>query len=89
MQVVGYVSNKDLLLQDGDDVAIIGDTHYVLRLGDRVDLKQCVDAYQNRYEICIAFASNQFLSNHEDKVLVKFKGSSEQLKDFLQQHTVH
>ena len=39
MEVVAYMNNADLLLEDERGIAVINGSHYVLSLGDRVMIK--------------------------------------------------
>jgi hypothetical protein len=88
MDVVGYLNHADLLLENEQGVAIVGTGHYVLSLGDKVELKGMNPATQlQRVEISFASAAHQNL--HEDELCLKFEGSREKLKEYLHQTTVH
>ena len=54
MEVVAYLHNADLLLEDEQGVAVIGGSHYVLSLGDRVYLRQQIDAPAKIYKVKIS-----------------------------------
>ena len=43
MDVVGYLHNADLLLEDEQGVVVMGGSHYVLSLGDKVYLQHMID----------------------------------------------
>lgn len=89
MEVVAYLHNADLLLEDEQGVAVIGGSYYVLSLGDRVYLRQQIDALAKIYQVQITFTSAQHCMLHEDEIQVKFEGSHEQLQHYLQATTVH
>ena len=89
MEVVAYLHNADLLLEDEQGVAIVGGSHYVLSLGDRVFLRQQIDEPAKIYQVQISFASSAHCMLHEDEIQLKFEGSREQLQHYLQATTVH
>lgn len=67
MEVVAYLHNADLLLEDEQGVAVIGGSHYVLSLGDRVYLRQQIDAPAKIYQVQISFTSAEHCMLHEMK----------------------
>lgn len=89
MEVVGYLHNADLLLEDDQGVAIINGSHYVLSLGDRVFLKEMINQQANIYQVNISFACAEHKMMHDDEVLVRFIGSRDNLKDYMDKTTVH
>lgn len=89
MEVVAYLHSADLLLEDERGVAVIGGSHYVLRLGDRVYLRQQMDAPAKIYQVQISLTSAEHCILHEDEIQLNFEGSREQLQHYLQAITVH
>lgn len=89
MEVVAYLHSADLLLEDERGVAVIGGSHYVLSLGDRVYLLQQIDAPAKIYQVQISLTSAEHCILHEDEIQLKFEGSREQLQHYLQAITVH
>ena len=89
MEVVAYLHNADLLLEDEQGVAVIGGSHYVLSLGDRVYLRQQIDAPAKIYQVQISLTSAEHCILHEDEIQLNFEGSREQLQHYLQAITVH
>ena len=57
MEVVRYLHNSDLLLEDEQGVAIIGGSSYVLSLGDKVYIDQVIDEKAKLFLVKISFAS--------------------------------
>ena len=89
MEVVAYLHSADLLLEDELGVAVIGGSHYVLSLGDRVYLLQQIDTPTKIYQVQISLTSAEHCILHEDEIQLKFEGSREQLQHYLQATTVH
>lgn len=89
MEVVGYMHNADLLLEDDQGVAIINGSHYVLSLGDRVYLKELINEQANIYQVNISFACADHKMMHDDEVLVRFIGTRDNLKEYMNRTTVH
>lgn len=89
MEVVAYMHNADLLLQDEQGVAIINGSHYVLSLGDRVFIKERIDAQSKIYQVQISFACADHCMMHDDEILVRFEGTQDTLKQYLSRTTVH
>lgn len=90
MDVIRYLHQADLLLEDEQSLAIIGGGHYVLSVGDKVFLKTKIDdAVQPRYLVDISFASNNHGAFYQDEWLLKFEGCREKLQDYLHKTTVH
>ena len=89
MEVVSYLNNADLLLEGDNTVAIINGSHYVLSLGDRVYLKSMINEHAKIYQVEISFACAQHSMLHEDEILVRFEGTRENLKEYLDRTTVH
>lgn len=88
MEVVAYLSNQDLLLEDSNGVKVIGGSHYVLSLGDQVYLQDIIDAQANIYQVEISFEGTEH-ARHVDQVQLKFEGCRDKLKQYLQVTTVH
>jgi len=89
MNVVAYLHNADLIIEDEQGVAIIGGSHYVLSLGDRVFIQEVIDEQAKIYQVQISFGSAEHLMLHQDEIQLKFKGCRETLKQYLQTCTVH
>lgn len=89
MDVIGYLHYADLLLEDEQGVTIIGNSNYVLSIGDKVYFQQLIDADSKRYQVNISFASAGHSTLHEDEIQVKFEGSREHLQQYLNSTTVH
>lgn len=89
MQVVGYLHNADVLIEDEQHVAVIGECHYVLSLGDRVYLQQNLDVQSHRYAVEISFLSAGHVQRHPDQIQVRFLGCRELLQQYLNSTTVH
>ncbi|MGE8684225.1 MAG: hypothetical protein ACN6OV_07035 [Acinetobacter sp.] len=89
MEVIGYMHNADLLLEDEQGVAIIGGGNYVLSIGDKVILRQKLESESQRYLVDISFASNQHQSICQDEWCVKFTGDQAELQQYLTLNTVH
>lgn len=89
MDVVAYLHNADLLLEDTHGVAIIGGSRYVLNVGDKVHIKDVIDEKARLYGVTISFASADHAMLHEDEVQIKFEGNREALNQYLQTATVH
>lgn len=89
MKVVAYLHNADLLLEDKSGVAIIAGSSYVLSLDDQVVLQNVIDEQAKVFEVKISFACADHAMQHDDEVQLKFEGSREQLKSYLEKTTVH
>ena len=89
MEVVAYLHNADLLLEDTHSVAVIGGSRYVLSVGDKVYIKDVIDKKAKLYEVTISFASADHAMLHEDEVQIKFEGKRDELNQYLQTTTVH
>lgn len=88
MDVVGYLGQTDLLLEDANGVVVVGTGHYVMSLGDRVMIKE-LDTTGQKCRVEIAFASALYQCVQEDELCLKFEGSREKLNEYLRQTTVH
>ena len=89
MEVVAYMHNSDLLLQDEQGVAVVNGSHYVLSLGDRVFIKQAIDEQAKIYQVQISFAGAEHQMMHDDEVQIRFQGTQDSLKQYLSKTTVH
>jgi hypothetical protein len=89
MEVVGYLHNSDLLLEDEQGVAVIGGSSYVLSLGDKVLIKDVIDDKAKIYLVQISFASAGHGMFHDDEIQMKFKGCRSSLDQYIQSTTVH
>ena len=89
MDVVGYLHNADLLLEDEQGVVVMGGSHYVLSLGDKVYLQHMIDQETKLYQVHISFASAEHAMLHEDKIQVKFEGCRDDLREYINATTVH
>lgn len=89
MEVVAYLNNADLLLEDANGVAVINGSHYVLSLGDRVYLKNMFNEHAKIYQVHISFACAEHRMLHDDEILVRFEGTRESLQQYLDRTTVH
>jgi hypothetical protein len=89
MEVVGYLHNADLLLEDEKGVAIIGGSSYVLSLGDKVYIQDAIDQQAKLYAVKISFASAEHSMLHEDEIQIKFEGCRTTLDQYIQSCTVH
>lgn len=88
MDVVGYLNHADFLLENDQGVAVVGTGHYVLSVGDKVEIETIYPDTQT-CRIRILFASTAYQHSHEDEVCLKFEGSREKLNEYLRQTTVH
>ncbi|WP_313034320.1 hypothetical protein [Acinetobacter sp.] len=89
MDVVGYLHNADLLLEDKQGVVGIGGSRYVLSLGDKVYLQNVIDQESKLYQVHISFASAEHAMLHEDEIQVKFEGCRDDLREYMNATTVH
>jgi len=89
MDVVGYLHNADLLLEDEQGVVVIGGSRYVLSLGDKVYLQNVIDQESKLYQVHISFASAEHAMLHEDEIQVKFEGCRDDLREYMNATTVH
>lgn len=89
MEVVAYLHNADLLLEDEQGVAVISGSHYVLSLGDRVFLQDVIDDQARLYQVKISFACAEHAMLHEDEVQMKFEGCRSEYQQYIKSTTVH
>lgn len=89
MEVVAYMNNADLLIEDEKGIAVINGSHYVLSLGDRVFIHEMVNSHAKIYQVKISFACADHSMLHEDEILIRFEGTRETLKQYLEKTTVH
>ncbi|MDM1756593.1 MULTISPECIES: hypothetical protein [unclassified Acinetobacter] len=89
MEVIAYLHNADLLLEDEQGVAVISGSHYVLSLGDQVHIRQVIDEPAKIYQVHISFASAAHAMLHEDEIFIKFEGCRNAFQDYLRSTTVH
>ncbi|AWL28517.1 hypothetical protein A7P53_03010 [Acinetobacter defluvii] len=89
MEVVAYLHNADLLVEDDQAVAVISGSHYVLSLGDQVHIRQIIDERAKIYQVHISFASAAHAMLHEDEICIKFEGCKDAFQDYLRSTTVH
>ena len=89
MEVVAYLHNADLLVEDEQGVAVIGGSHYVLSLGDRVFFQELIDEQAKLYLVKISFASADHVMLHEDEVQMRFEGCRTEFKKYVNNTTVH
>lgn len=89
MEVVAYMHNADLLLEDEQGIAVINGSHYVLSLGDRVVIQEIIDEQAKIYQVQISFACADHSMMHEDEILIRFEGTRDSLKQYLAKTTVH
>ena len=83
MDVIAYIHNADLLLEEDETVAVIAGSHYVLSVGDRVYLQHVIDIDAQIYQVQISFAGAQHQMLHDDEMQVKFKGHRDALQQYL------
>ncbi|RKG37471.1 hypothetical protein [Acinetobacter rongchengensis] len=89
MEVVAYLHNADLLLEDEQGVVVIGGSHYVLSLGDQVFFQQAIDQQAKLYQVKISFACADHAMLHEDEVQMKFEGCRDDFQNYINNTTVH
>lgn len=89
MEVVGYLHNADLLLEDEQGVAIICGSSYVLSLGDKVYIQNAIDEQAKLFSVKISFASSAHKMMHEDEIQIKFEGCRATLEQYILTSTVH
>ena len=89
MQVVGYLHNDDFLLEDEQNVMVIGGGGYVLSCGDQVTLGACLDEHKHRYMVNICFASCESKLLHQDEITLKFSGDRLNFEQYIKNSTVH
>lgn len=89
MEVVAYVNNADLLLEDENQVAVVYGSHYVLSLGDRVFIKEIIDQHAQIYQVAISFQSADHQMMHDDQLCVRHLGDRHSLQTYIQRTTVH
>lgn len=83
MDVIAYVHNADLLLEEGDLLTVMAGSHYVLSLGDRVYIQHMIDEVAQIYQVKISFKSAEHMMLHEDEMQLKFQGKRELLQQYL------
>ena len=89
MEVVAYMNNADLLIEDETGIAVINGSHYVLSLGDRVYIQDMINEHAKIYQVKISFACAEHRMMHEDEILIRFEGTRESLQQYLEKTTVH
>ena len=89
MEVVAYLHNADLLLEDEQGVVVISGSHYVLSLGDQVFFQQAIDQQAKLYQVKISFACADHAMLHEDEVQMKFEGCRDDFQNYINSTTVH
>ena len=89
MEVIGYLHNADLLLEDEQGIAVIGGSHYVLSLGDQVFIQSVIDESTKRYMVKISFASASHNFLHDDEIQIKYEGCKDSLHEYIHANTVH
>ncbi|MEG6546963.1 hypothetical protein V6C59_13885 [Acinetobacter bereziniae] len=89
MEVVAYLHNADLLLEDEQGVAVISGSHYVLSLGDQVFFQDLIDEQAKLYQVKISFACADHVMLHEDEVQMKFEGCRTEFQKYTNCTTVH
>jgi hypothetical protein len=89
MEVVAYLHNADLLLEDEQGVAVISGSHYVLSLGDQVFFQDLIDEQAKLYQVKISFACADHAMLHEDEVQMKFEGCRMDFQKYTDSTTVH
>ncbi|WP_296278135.1 hypothetical protein [uncultured Acinetobacter sp.] len=89
MEVVAYLHNADLLLEDEQGVVVISGSHYVLSLGDQVFFQQAIDEQAKLYQVKISFACAEHAMMHEDEVQMKFEGCRNDFQNYMNTTTVH
>ncbi|KKW80915.1 hypothetical protein AAV97_03480 [Acinetobacter sp. Ag2] len=89
MEVVAYLHNADLLLEDEQGVAVISGSHYVLSLGDQVFFRDLIDEQAKLYQVKISFACADHVMLHEDEVQMKFEGCRTEFQKYTNSTTVH
>ncbi|WP_089605483.1 hypothetical protein [Acinetobacter piscicola] len=89
MEVVAYLQNADLLLEDEQGVVVICGSHYVLSLGDQVFFQQAIDEQAKLYQVRISFACAEHAMLHEDEVQMKFEGCRDDFQNYINNITVH
>ena len=89
MDVVGYLNHADFLLEDEQGVAVIGGSHYILSLGDKVYIQNIVNQEKNLYRVHISFASAEHAALYEDEIQFKFEGCRASFQHYLETTTVH
>ena len=89
MEVVAYLHNADLLLEDEQGVAVISGSHYVLSLGDQVFFQDLIDEQAKLYQVKISFACADHVMLHEDEVQMTFEGCRTEFQKYTNSTTVH
>ena len=89
MEVVAYLHNADLLVEDEQGVAVISGSHYVLSLGDKVFFQEVIDQQAKLYLVKISFACAEHAMLHEDEVQMKFEGDRSEFQKYVNSTTVH
>ena len=60
-------------MENEQGVVVMGGSHYVLSLGDKVYLQHMIDQETKLYQVHISFASAEHAMLHEDGIQVKLK----------------
>ena len=89
MEVVAYLHNADLLLEDEQGVVVICGSHYVLSIGDQVFFQHVIDEQAKLYQVQISFACAEHAMMHDDEVQMKFEGCREDFQNYINTTTVH
>ena len=89
MEVIGYLNNADLLLEDEKGIVVIGGSSYVLSMGDKVYIQAPINVDAKVYAVKISFSSVEHCMLHDDEIQIKFEGCRESLKNYVQKTTVH
>ena len=89
MEVIAYLHNADLLVQDEGRLAVISGSHYVLSLGDQVYFQQDIDQQGKVYPVKISFAGIEHSGLHDDEVQLKFEGGQDSYQHYIRNRTVH
>ena len=77
------------MLEDGRGIAVINGIHYVHTLGNRVIIKEVINEQAKNYQVQVNFACAEHSMMHDDEILIRFEGTHETLKEYLNKTTVH
>lgn len=89
MEVVAYLHNADLLLEDDNGVAVISGSHYVLSLGDQVFFQEVIDERAKLYQVKISFALHLHETLNVQYTQMKFEGCRTEFQKYVDSTTVH
>lgn len=89
MEVVAYINNADLLLEDEQGIAVVNGSRYVLSLGDRVFIKEMINQQAKIFQVQISFACAEHTMLHDDEIMIRFEGHRDTLQEYLHKTTVH